>query len=499
MNSADYRACLAHLQGTFGLTDFRPGQKAAASALLRDRDLFCILPTGSGKSLCWQLPALVRPGLTLVVSPLIALMNDQLRHLHRCGVPAVALHHLLSPAENEQAMAALQTGKTRILFVAPERLQQPSLRRLLQNLPPWLVVVDEAHCIVSWGKSFRPAYQEIGAFVERLRCRPVLCAMTATADQAMRRAIAEQLDMTRPVCVTLPVLRENLRYAVRTTLDRTQEILRLLPENGGRSVVFCRTRARTESLAKTLTEQGFCAACYHAGLDRETRIATENRFAEGSVQVLTATTAFGMGVDLPDIRLVIHDFLPGSVIDYAQQSGRAGRDGQEADCILLIDPVNIVLLSQTLRRLREREGYLPWKRFRFAREKLRPQQTVLNTTMKERCIPAAISRAFGQNAPPCGRCSACRNGPLMRRLPHRCLISPAAMTAVFLRLQRNAIAAKQGRPPNQVLSGHALRTAARTLALPKRSVPYDAGMIRLVETLRRRLQSLPALSENQSS
>lgn len=458
--------CKRVLTAVFGLDAYRPGQYGAVKALLAGRDVLCILPTGAGKSLCWQLPAVVHPGLTVVISPLIALMRDQVRRLAERGIPAETLDSLLSPGERAEAMARLRRGTSWIVFVSPERLQQREFRDLCRECPPWLVVADEAHCIVQWGEHFRPAYGQIADFLRSLPVRPVLCAMTATADAAMQRDIVRSLTMRRTKRVVLSVLRENLTYTLRTTLDATAEILRLCGEKPCKTVVFCRARARTEQLCALLTARGVSAAFYHAGMARETRMQVQQRFIGGEIEVLCATTAFGMGVDVPDIRRIIHDELPDSVTDCVQQCGRAGRDGAPADCILLLEPRRVafaVMMARSCSHARG-EGHLhPWLRSLSRRRKL---HALLRTLLTDRCIPAGLSAAFGQRVKPCGKCSACRDGAPLRRLPHLGSMHQQEVYAFFLTWQRDALAKRRGCKPRQLMPDALLLRAASDLTLP---------------------------------
>lgn len=478
------RACERQLRETFQMDGYRPGQRAAASALLRGRDLLCILPTGAGKSLCWQLPALVHGGLTVVVSPLIALMQDQVRHLREKGVAAVALHSLMTARECTEAAEAIRAGRAGIVFVSPERLETRAFRQLCRDCPPWLVVVDEAHCVVRWGEEFRPAYGHIGAYVKALAQRPVLCAMTATADAQMQRRVIESLGMARPQRVTLPVMRENLHYHVRTTTDRTREILRIAARHPARTVIFCRSRSRTEQLAETLRRAGLVAEHYHAGLNRAERIAVQQRFQRGETGYLAATTAFGMGIDIPDIRRVIHDGLPESIIDLVQQSGRAGRDGQDAECILLIAPGELIRRGELLRTIHAATRWRPLRRHAAMQENWLPLREVLRATLTAECIPAALGRALGQRTRRCGCCSACLNGPLVKRVPPLPYQQEETLRQWLLRWQRDAIAAQRGVPAAHILTGEELRCAARTMTLPPmEDASAQQAMARLLEAI----------------
>ena len=461
MKLSQKKECLRHLRETFGLSDYRPGQKEAVHALLAGRDVMCILPTGAGKSLCWQLPALVHAGLTVVVSPLIALMRDQVQHLHAAGVPAVSLDSLMTQAERTASVAMIRQGRAKILYVSPERLKQPSFQRFCREVPPWMLVVDEAHCAVQWGEKFRPAYADIAEFVANLPKRPVICALTATADAAMQQVIRASLEMSRPKRVLLPVVRKNLKYEVRTTLNRTEDILRICRGRTCKTVVFCRSRVRAEDLARLLQESGIRAEYYHAGLERSERIQVQDRFAAEESDVLCATTAFGLGVDIPDIRLVIHDCLPDSLIDYVQQTGRAGRDGESSECILLLEPNDLVRKAafrsyerNPLRRISE------WYKYH------RGMKSMLRVVMQEPCLTSGISRAFGKRTEACGICSACRKGPLVKKAPQITFRKMRHLRLWVLKWQREKLARQLGQPPERVVTDRALGYAAHKLVFP---------------------------------
>ena len=458
---------LRHLRETFGLTDYRPGQKAAVQALLSGRDVMCILPTGAGKSLCWQLPAVVHAGVTVVISPLIALMRDQVQHLAAIGVPAVALDSLMSPAEKEQALSAIRSGAVRIVFVSPERLQQGSFRHLCKEIQPWMIVVDEAHCIVQWGGEFRPAYRQIGDFLHGLQKRPVLCALTATADKRIQRAVIRELAAQKMKRIILPHIRENLVYEVRTTLDSWGEILRLYQREPNKTVVFCGARAAAERLSQRLTSHGISAAYYHAELERTERLAVQERFRTGEIQVLCATSAFGMGVDIPDIRRVIHAHLPADLIDYAQQSGRAGRDGNPATCMLLLEPNDLLVEARRPGKV-QGSGLMKHVRQRMDRRRSwRKIEKLLHALLATECIPAAMAKALGQRVPPCGKCSACRKGQALKDIPHFYGMKEWQLRLWFLRWQRSKLAEERGCAAGQLITDAALGRAAQRLVFPE--------------------------------
>lgn len=466
MKNSLKRECLHLLRETFGLEDYRPGQKAAVDALLSGRDLMCILPTGSGKSLCWQLPALVHTGLTVVVSPLIALMHDQVQHLRMAGIAAASLDSLMTPEERSRTMETIRKGDVRILFVSPERLEQHQFCQLCREVCPWLVVVDEAHCIVQWGEEFRPSYLMIGEFLKALPAQPVLCALTATADRRMQRSITRQLGMRREKRVVLPHIRENLIYEVRTTLDTAGEILRICRQDPCKTVVFCGTRQGTEWLADLLRRNGMRADHYHAGMDRQQRLTVQEDFRAGKCDILCATSAFGMGVDIPDIQRIIHDHLPNDLIDYAQQSGRAGRDGQRSACILLFEPNDFLLRARIPRRVASDLGRHPIRRLRYEIKYWRGIERLMHALLASPCIPSAMASALGRGIKPCGKCSACLRGQRITRIPHFRRMKEWEIRLWFLSWQREELARRRHYLPQHILPDMDLMTGARKLVFP---------------------------------
>ena len=335
--ASELSAARGVLKQYFGYDDFRAGQVDVIASVLSRRDTLGVLPTGGGKSLCYQVPALMFPGLTIVISPLISLMKDQVDRLRQRGVAATLLNSTLGGGEVSRRLSDVALGRIKLLYVAPERFEAADLHRALRTSSIALLAVDEAHCISEWGHDFRPSFRRIAA-VSRTLGVPQIIALTATATPPVRNDIARQLGMRSPRVIVGGFDRTNLTYAVRPCgrdEEKDRALLTELKRVQGASVVYASTRATVERVAKQLTRGGVRAVPYHAGLDDKHRHEVQETFMSGAVDTIVATNAFGMGIDKPDVRLVMHYAMPGTLEAYYQEAGRAGRDGKAGRCVLL--------------------------------------------------------------------------------------------------------------------------------------------------------------------
>ena len=333
---------LAALRQYFGFSEFRAGQQTLIDAVLSGRDALGIMPTGGGKSLCYELPALLLPGITLVVSPLISLMKDQVMALRNAGIPAGCINSSMRLDELRETYRDAHYGAYKLLYVAPERLLTDGFCALAQELEIPLVAVDEAHCISQWGQDFRPSYLKIVEFLQRLPHRPAVAAFTATATAQVRADIIRILQLHEPETVVTGFDRPNLRFEVLRPKDKRAVLLQLLAERRDKSgIVYCATRKTVEQVCGLLQEAGFAATRYHAGLDADERRENQEAFICDRSPIMAATNAFGMGIDKSNVSYVIHYNMPKSLEAYYQEAGRAGRDGSPADCILLYSPGDV--------------------------------------------------------------------------------------------------------------------------------------------------------------
>ena len=398
------------LQATFGYTAFREGQEALIDTLLAGRDAVGIMPTGGGKSVCYQVPALMLPGTALVISPLISLMKDQVAALKAAGVPAAFLNSTLTPSQQNLALQRAREGQYKLIYVAPERLDTPSFRSFASSSPISLIAVDEAHCVSQWGQDFRPNYLRIAAFIESLPTRPPVGAFTATATQRVRDDMVRLLGLHSPSQVITGFDRPNLYYEIIPVKRHREHVLySVLSELQGRSgIVYCATRKTVETVCDRLRSRGLSATRYHAGLEEDERRQNQEDFQYDRAQIMVATNAFGMGIDKSNVGFVIHYNMPKSVEAYYQEAGRAGRDGSEADCVLLFSMQDVVTARRLILDRTPNAELTPEQQEEVTRQDLRRLQDMIRLCEQPGCIRQALLRYFGQPAgQQCGHCSHC--------------------------------------------------------------------------------------------
>jgi len=387
------------LKDVFGFDDFRPGQAGAMDMLLAGRHVLTVMPTGAGKSLCYQVPALVLGGLTIVVSPLVALMQDQVVALRLAGVAADTINSSIDRDENIAAWRRVTAGETRLLYLAPERLMTERMLEALVKADVRLIAVDEAHCISQWGPAFRPEYEQLSRLREIFPKAPII-ALTATADEATRRDIAARLFAGKVETLVLGFDRPNIKLSVAARDDGKRQLLDFVQRHAGRSgIVYCLSRKKTEETAAFLERSGVRALAYHAGMTKEARDANQNSFMTEAGVVMVATIAFGMGIDKPDVAYVFHTDLPGNLEAYYQEIGRAGRDGRDAEAHMLFGSGDI-----RMRRMFIDDEEASEEHKRRAHGRL---GTLIGYCETPQCRRQILLRYFGENALACGNCDNC--------------------------------------------------------------------------------------------
>ena len=397
------------LKKYFGYDSFREGQEKLIDGLLAGQDVFGIMPTGAGKSLCYQIPALMFPGITLVISPLISLMKDQVAALNQAGVYAAYLNSSLTQGQYFKALDFARKGKYKIIYVAPERLLTESFLDFAIHADISFISVDEVHCVSQWGQDFRPSYLKIVEFIDRLPRRPVVGAFTATATQPVREDVTRILQLRNPRIVTTGFDRSNLYFEVRTAKDKLGQVLRLLQEHEGESgIIYCITRKLVEEVYENLKARGIAVTKYHAGLSDEERRTNQDDFIYDRCSLMVATNAFGMGIDKPDVRFVIHYNMPKNMESYYQEAGRAGRDGEPSSCILLYSGQDVRTNQFFIENNRENEELSETELEEvIAKDRERLKKMTYYCYTKD-CLREYMLGYFGEQAKGyCGNCSNC--------------------------------------------------------------------------------------------
>ena len=465
------------LKQYYGYDSFLPGQEQAVNALLAGRDLLAVMPTGAGKSVCFQLPALALPGVTLVISPLISLMSDQVAALRQAGIPAAYLNSSLTARQYMLALDYARHGRYRLIYVAPERLRTAAFLDFVRQTEIALVAVDEAHCVSQWGPEFRPSYLGIPDFMAQLRRRPPLGAFTATATPRLREDMTRQLALMNPVQVATGFDRPELHFSVVQTEQKDAALRKIVLEHAGEAgIVYCATRRLVEQVCGMLQACGVPATRYHAGLEPEERRENQEAFLYDRKTVMVATSAFGMGIDKSNVRYVVHYNMPMDLESYYQEAGRAGRDRGAAVCVLLFSSNDVTIARYLLEHSEPQEPVDEAQRKAVqeaSRARLRQMIRYCSTTG---CLRQFLLRYFGEQAPErCGNCGNCR--------PARPAPAPrgrGADGALYeqLRMLRLQIAREEDIPPFLVFSDRTLQEMARQRPTNERELARLAGVNR---------------------
>lgn len=398
------------LERYFGFKQFRAGQEEIIDSLLSGSDVLAVMPTGAGKSLCYQVPALILDGVTLVVSPLISLMKDQVNALTSMGIRAAYLNRSLNNAQYNKALDNMALGVYKIVYVAPERLVSERFVSVCRSLRISLIAIDESHCVSQWGQDFRPGYLNIARFIQRLPQRPIIGAFTATATEDVKEDIISLLQLDSPVALTTGFDRPNLFFSVLRPESKPHTLLRLIRERSDQTgIVYCATRKKVEEICGFLCEKGFSATRYHAGLSDGERLKNQDDFVYDRKRIMVATNAFGMGIDKSDVRFVIHYNMPKNLESYYQEAGRAGRDGEDSDCVLLFGLQDIVTARYFIENAEPNPEMTPEQYAAFKKKEEERLQQMISYCKTQGCLRAFMLEYFGDKAEErCDKCSNCK-------------------------------------------------------------------------------------------
>lgn len=428
MSNTPVRSPQAVLKQVFGYKDFRDGQEAIIAAALDGQDSLVLLPTGGGKSLCYQVPALILDGVTVVISPLISLMQDQVAQLRALGVPAAYINKSLPFEEQQAVYQQLHYGQIKLLYVAPEKVLQHEFLERLSHLKLALFAIDEAHCVSHWGHDFRPHYCRLNELKQRFMHVPMM-ALTATADKATRYDIIEQLQLNHPYVHTGSFDRPNIRYTIEEKFKPMVQLLRYLKEQQNQSgIIYCTSRKRVDDVAEKLADAGFNAAAYHAGMSNEQRQFVQSGFARDDIQIVVATVAFGMGINKPNVRFVVHYDIPKSIEAYYQETGRAGRDGLAAEAIMYFDPADIGRVRRFFEDIEDEQ------RRRVEEQRFNAMASFAEAQTCRRQILLNYFSEYKRET--CGNCDICLNPPTSF---DGTLVAQQALSCVYRAEQRFGI------------------------------------------------------------
>ena len=397
------------LKHYFGHDTFRDGQENIIDNISNGNDALCIMPTGGGKSICYQIPALMSDGIAIVISPLISLMKDQVTSLNQNGIRAAYINSTLTSAQQSRAIYNAMRGEYKLIYVAPERLEVPAFLNLCNSIKISLIAVDEAHCVSQWGHDFRPSYLKIADFISKLDNRPVISAFTATATDAVKRDILNLLGLKNPYQITTGFDRKNLFFAVKRPQRKQKELLAIVSEHKNQSgIIYCATRKNVEKVRDFLNDNGYRSLIYHAGLNSETRNRNQEDFINDRCNLIVATNAFGMGIDKPDVRFVVHYNMPKNLENYYQEAGRAGRDGENSDCILLYSPADVHTQRFFIENNDENDELTDEQREKIKKNDYYKLNKMVGYCTSNTCLRNYILNYFGEyHTNECKNCSAC--------------------------------------------------------------------------------------------
>lgn len=408
----------AALKQYFGHAVFRPGQEELIDALMAGRDVLGVMPTGAGKSVCYQIPALLLPGVTLVISPLISLMKDQVAALTQAGIPAAYINSSLSDAQYRKVFQQAEKKAYKIIYVAPERLETADFLNFSERVQISLIAVDEAHCVSQWGQDFRPSYLKISDFIKQLPYRPAVGAFTATATAEVKKDIVRLLQLRSPLLVTTGFDRPNLYFEVAAPKSKPAYLYNFLARHRGQcGIIYCATRKTVESVCAGLNQHGVAATCYHAGLKDGERRQNHEDFVYDRRRVMVATNAFGMGIDKSNVGFVVHYNMPKNLESYYQEAGRAGRDGENADCVLLFSSGDVQTAKFLVQNSNENENLSGEEREQVFRRDLERLNKMVGYCKTTRCLRSYILEYFGErHSDACGNCGNCKSEYIQRNI-----------------------------------------------------------------------------------
>jgi ATP-dependent DNA helicase RecQ len=397
------------LKHYFGHDTFLDGQENIIDNISNGNDALCIMPTGGGKSICYQIPALMSDGIAIVISPLISLMKDQVTSLNQNGIRAAYINSTLTSAQQSRAIYNAMRGEYKLIYVAPERLEVPAFLNLCNSIKISLIAVDEAHCVSQWGHDFRPSYLKIADFISKLDNRPVISAFTATATDAVKRDILNLLGLKNPYQITTGFDRKNLFFAVKRPQRKQKELLAIVSEHKNQSgIIYCATRKNVEKVSDFLNDNGYDSLIYHAGLNSEIRNRNQEDFINDRCNLIVATNAFGMGIDKPDVRFVVHYNMPKNLENYYQEAGRAGRDGENSDCILLYSPGDVHTQKFFIENNDENAELTEEQREKIKKNDYYKLNKMIGYCTSTTCLRNYILNYFGEyHTNDCNNCSAC--------------------------------------------------------------------------------------------